>query len=182
MEELWKPITCLKHSEGMLAHYEASNLGNIRNKKTRRSVKPHWHNTGYQIFNYRYKDECGNWHAASMLWHRVIAITWLENPDNLPQVDHINRNMIDNRVENLRWASAKENSNNTSEKSHIRYSRFAPTQAIDRDGNVIAEYPTLLEACEAYHVRLAHALEMLHGRRRQKKWGTFRQETIDKLK
>lgn len=35
--------------------------------------------------------------------HRLIAETFLPNPNNLPQVDHINRIRIDNRIENLRW-------------------------------------------------------------------------------
>ena len=36
--------------------------------------------------------------------HRLIAIHFIPNPENLPQVDHINRIRSDNRIENLRWA------------------------------------------------------------------------------
>ena len=44
--------------------------------------------------------------------HRIIAEAFIPNPENKPFVDHINRNTSDNRVENLRWATHKENMNN----------------------------------------------------------------------
>lgn len=45
--------------------------------------------------------------------HRIIAITFLPNPTNLPIVNHINHRRNDNRVENLEWVSHKQNSNAT---------------------------------------------------------------------
>jgi len=44
--------------------------------------------------------------------HRLIAMAFHPNPNNLPQVDHINRHRNDNKPCNLRWVSAKENSDN----------------------------------------------------------------------
>ncbi len=160
----------------MTAEYEASNLGRIRNKRTQKIIQPHKHNSGYQTFQYRYKDENDNNRFSVMLWHRIIAMTWIDNPDNLPQVDHIDRDMHNNAVANLRWVSAKENSNNTGPRSKIRYSRYNQTYILDREGNIIDVYPTLVDACKAYGVRIEHALEMMHGRRLSKSWGTFYQE------
>jgi hypothetical protein len=41
--------------------------------------------------------------------HRLVAETFIPNPNNLPFIDHINANRLDNRVENLRWCTEKQN-------------------------------------------------------------------------
>ena len=64
------------------------------------------------------------------LIHRLVAQHYIPNPDNKPQVDHINRDRQDNRIENLRWVTVKENidnkgknKNNTSGHKNIYYDK-----------------------------------------------------------
>jgi len=47
--------------------------------------------------------------------HRLLAIQYIPNPDNLPEVDHIDRNRSNNDLSNLRWATHRENLNNIEE-------------------------------------------------------------------
>ena len=72
-------------------------------------------------------------HGKSYRKHRIVAIQWIDNPLNLPIVDHINHNRIDNRIENLRWVSNLQNSNNKGHSSagrQIEYVSELPENSV----------------------------------------------------
>ena len=77
--------------------------GNIYNKN--KQLKPFKGNGGYYRISLNKK---------KYSVHRLVAETFLKNPDNNPYCDHINREPLDNRLENLRWATGTENNMNRS--------------------------------------------------------------------
>ena len=125
--EIWKPIPEFE------TEYEVSNLGNvksldrivIRGNSTiqikGRIKKSYIDNSGYRIIML-----CKNGKAKTFGLHRIIAKTFIPNPDSKPEVDHINTNRADCSLENLRWVTHKENNNNEKSLQNRRNSTYTP--------------------------------------------------------
>ena len=108
--EVWK-----KHP---LLPYEVSTEGRVR--RNNKILKPQNHTDSYLFIQI----SCDGIKSNKKI-HRLVAETFLENTDNLPTVDHINRNHKDNRLSNLRWCSYSDQMvnrdyNNTLGLRHIR--------------------------------------------------------------
>lgn len=101
--EIWKKIENLP--------YEISNLGSVRrdskskyNQKSKSCVQPYINNKGYLCVNL-YK----NSKVHKFQVHRLIAIYFIPNPSNLPCVNHIDGNKLNNSISNLEWCTHQQN-------------------------------------------------------------------------
>lgn len=111
MEELWYDI------KGYEDYYEITKSGNIRSKPRRvnfkinntRFVPPKILSTRVNNRGYISTELNTNNIGKCVIIHVLIARTFIPNPENKPQVNHINGIKTDNRIENLEWCTAKEN-------------------------------------------------------------------------
>lgn len=111
MNEIWRPLVDLEK------YYEVSTFGNVRSldryvkqKNGRRTFYPakikkqHEDKDGYL-----YTNITGDNIKTKVAVHRLVACTFIPNLKKLPQINHINGDKKDNRVENLEWCTPREN-------------------------------------------------------------------------
>ena len=117
--------------------YQISTQGRVWSIRKQKYMKPQINNMGY----YQLNMFATNGKVKKELIHRLVALTFIDNPNNYPQVHHINHNPQDNRVENLQWVTGKQNCRDT--KANKKVSQF------DKDGNLIKTFSSMTEAAEA---------------------------------
>ena len=163
MEE-WKDI------EGYDGLYQVSSEGRVRslprNTTKGQIIKPSIQNTGY-YYVLLYKDG----KAIRKTLHRIIAKAFIPNPDNKPQVDHINGDRTDCRIDNLRWVTPSENNSNPHRCKSFSISKngkgYKKVVQYSLDGVFIKEWDGSKQAAKSLgKTSSSHIVDCLSGRKR----------------
>lgn len=109
--------------------------------KNRRVLKTYYQASGYENIKLQ-----KNGVSVHCLVHRLVAEAFIPNPNNLPEVNHKNKNVKDNRVENLEWCDRKYNLYQSYETlSPIR--NFCKCKLYrEKDDYLIGEFISIAEA------------------------------------
>lgn len=81
--------------------------GKVWSQRNNKFLAPAINEKGYYVYNL-----CNEGQRKIFKIHKLVAIHYIPNPDNLNEVDHIDRDKANNNVENLRWVTRRENNHN----------------------------------------------------------------------
>lgn len=144
--EIWKSLDFLGYPD-----YEVSNFGNIKSLKQGREKLLKFLKGSNEYSNVRL---CKNNKTKSFTIHKLVALAFIPNPENLPIINHKDENKQNNHVSNLEWCSHKYN--NRYNNAHIKkgekrkgrpnYKRRKPILQYTKDNIFIREWESALVA------------------------------------
>lgn len=158
--EIWKPV---RNYEGL---YEVSNLGRVKSLNYKRTgkeriLKAGKSGNGYLQVNL-YKD--GN--REQPLVHRLVATAFLDNADNLPEVNHKDEDKTNNCVENLEYCSRLYNMNYGTGSKRSAEKRSKPVFSVDKKSGLIMWWESAKEAERCTGINNGNIINCCQGRQK----------------
>ncbi|ASZ71935.1 HNH endonuclease [Lactococcus phage 96403] len=141
--------------------YEVSNLGKVRNMKNGRILKPSLNNYGYLIHCLYGCDKKKN-----LLLHRIIATAFIDNPEEKPQVNHIDENKLNNDLSNLEWCTGRENIIHGTRTKRAAEKLSKKVVQLDLNDNVLNEFESMRQAERETGASVSHISHCCNGKRK----------------
>lgn len=167
MKEIWKDI------EGYEGLYQVSNLGKVKGLRKNIILSPS---------NGEYKKVilCNKGERITKPIHRLVAEAFLDNPYNKSQVNHINGDKLDNRLDNLEWVTQSENTVHAYKmKLNKPFKAIYYVLQYDLQGNFIKKWNCLKEISKNTNFNKPNIMYCCQGKYKQAYGYKWKYELID---
>ena len=176
--EIWK--TAVYDGEVYEGLYQVSNLGRILSLNYNNTGKPGLMNPFDNGDGYLRVVLCKNREHKKCLVHRLVAFTFLENPENKPEINHIDEDKTNNRVDNLEWKWHKDNINHGTRneragKANTNGKCSKKVLQLSLSGELIREWPSVSE-CGRNGFDKGNVCKCCNGKKSQYKGFRFEYE------
>ena len=156
--EEWKDI------KGYEGRYQISSFGRVKSlnyhgEHIERILKPEITPKGYLRIDLRKNGKKGKY-----LIHRLVAINFIENPNNYPQVNHKDEDKTNNKVENLEWCNNSYNCNYGTFREKVSKSSKRKREIICITTG--KKFNSLIEAEKEYNIKYQNISECCRGKRK----------------
>lgn len=160
--EIWRTV------EGFEGYYEVSNLGRVRSVD-RVDNMGHFQKGkllvgGIDSYGYKKVGLCKNGKVKTITVHRLVAETFIPNPDNLPCINHKDEDKNNNTVWNLEWCTVEYNDNYGTRNEKIAKTKSIPVLQI-KNGIVVKEWESAKEAGKVIGVFEQNIAKCLKGKK-----------------
>ena len=173
MSEVWRDI------EGYEGLYQVSNQGRVKSLERtyidkigrERYVKERILKPGMSRCGYLLVVLCAGGKPKTLNVHRLVCGAFHENPENKPEVNHINEDKTDNRACNLEWSTAKENCNHGTRNERmakgVAKALSKPVGQYTRDGELVKIWPSAIEVQRQAGFSQGNVSKVANGKRKQ---------------
>lgn len=164
--------------------YSIDKKGNVKRNDTQHILSSFKNNKGYDCIDLRLNNE-----TKRFLVHRLVAITYIPNPNGFDIINHKDSNPSNNDVENLEWCTSSHNNkyaydcgNRVLTEAQISARRKPKTYLhkkvfqYDKDGNFVAEYASITEASIKNDCSISTISSCLNGRNKTGKGFIWKHE------
>lgn len=154
MNEIWKPI------KGYENRYLISDKGEVKSIKHNKILKKELRRNYWsvQLFNgVKYK------HFSI---HRLVGLNFIDNPDNLPYINHKDENKLNNNVNNLEWCTCSYNINYGTSITRSKEKKSVSILKLSKNGEILNTYNSISDAEKETGIYNSNIVKCCKGERK----------------